>query len=44
VIDVNLSKSFIKIYKEAEWGQRSVRFYDLDGHIIEVGENMSPPE
>lgn len=26
--------------KEAEWGQRSVRFYDLDGHIIEVGENM----
>lgn len=26
--------------KEAEWGQRSIRFYDLDGHIIEVGENM----
>lgn len=26
--------------KEATWGQRSVRFYDLDGHIIEVGENM----
>ena len=26
--------------KEAAWGQRSVRFYDLDGHIIEVGENM----
>ncbi len=26
--------------KEARWGQRSVRFYDLDGHIIEVGENM----
>lgn len=26
--------------KEAEWGQRSVRFYDLDGHVIEVGENM----
>lgn len=26
--------------KEAGWGQRSVRFYDLDGHIIEVGENM----
>ncbi|KNZ40298.1 VOC family protein [Acetobacterium bakii] len=26
--------------KEAEWGQRSVRFYDLDGHIIEVGENL----
>lgn len=26
--------------QEARWGQRSIRFYDLDGHIIEVGENM----
>lgn len=26
--------------KEAKWGQRSIRFYDLDTHIIEVGENM----
>lgn len=26
--------------KEASWGQRTVAFYDLDGHIIEVGENM----
>ncbi|MVB13050.1 Glyoxalase-like domain protein [Caprobacter fermentans] len=26
--------------KESDWGQRSIRFYDLDGHIIEVGENM----
>ena len=26
--------------KEAGWGQRSIRFYDLDDHIIEVGENM----
>lgn len=26
--------------KEAAWGQRSVRFYDPDGHIIEVGEDM----
>jgi catechol 2,3-dioxygenase-like lactoylglutathione lyase family enzyme len=26
--------------KEQSWGQRTVRFYDLDGHIIEVGENM----
>ena len=25
---------------ESTWGQRSIRFYDLDGHIIEVGENM----
>ncbi|WP_306569177.1 VOC family protein [Faecalispora jeddahensis] len=26
--------------KEARWGQRAVRFYDLDGHMIEVGESM----
>ena len=26
--------------KEHSWGQRVVRFYDLDGHIIEVGEEM----
>lgn len=27
--------------KEHPWGQRVVRFYDLDKHIIEVGENMA---
>ena len=26
--------------KEHGWGQRAVRFYDCDGHIVEVGENM----
>jgi catechol 2,3-dioxygenase-like lactoylglutathione lyase family enzyme len=26
---------------EHPWGQRVVRFYDLDQHIIEVGENMN---
>jgi len=26
---------------EHRWGQRAVRFYDPDDHIIEVGENMS---
>jgi catechol 2,3-dioxygenase-like lactoylglutathione lyase family enzyme len=26
---------------EHSWGQRVVRFYDLDKHIIEVGENMN---
>ncbi len=26
---------------EHEWGQRSIRFYDPDGHVIEVGESMS---
>ena len=25
---------------EHRWGQRVVRFYDPDRHIIEVGENM----
>ena len=25
---------------EHRWGQRVVRFYDPDGHIIEVGEDM----
>lgn len=25
---------------EHNWGQRVVRFYDLDKHIIEVGENL----
>lgn len=26
--------------KEHAWGQRVVRFYDPDGHMIEVGESM----
>ena len=26
---------------EHSWGQRAVRFYDLDRHIIEVGENIA---
>ena len=25
---------------EHSWGQRTIRFFDADGHIIEVGENM----
>jgi hypothetical protein len=25
---------------EHGWGQRVIRFYDLDWHIIEVGEEM----
>ena len=25
---------------EHSWGQRAIRFYDLDGHLIEVGEDM----
>ena len=26
--------------REMPWGQRCVRFYDPDGHLIEVGEEM----
>ena len=26
---------------EHGWGQRVVRFYDLDGHLVEVGEDMA---
>ena len=31
---------YIHPIKEHAWGQRVVRFYDPDWHIIEVGENM----
>lgn len=35
--DVN----YVHPVKEYPWGQRAVRFYDPDGHIIEVGEAMT---
>ena len=31
---------YLHAAKEYPWGQRVVRFYDPDGHIIEVGESM----
>lgn len=31
---------YIHPVKEHSWGQRAVRFYDPDQHIIEVGETM----
>lgn len=31
---------YVHLIKEHSWGQRVVRFYDPDKHIIEVGENM----
>lgn len=39
---LNSIKSIIYVHPlfEHSWGQRVVRFYDLDKHIIEVGENM----
>lgn len=32
--------SFIHPVIEQPWGQRAMRFYDPDGHIIETGESM----
>lgn len=32
---------YVHPVKEHAWGQRVVRFYDPDKHIIEVGENMN---
>ena len=42
---INKIKSFdyikyVNTVYEHSWGQRVVRFYDLDNHIIEVGENL----
>lgn len=31
---------YVHPVKEHSWGQRVVRFYDPDAHIIEVGENL----
>lgn len=31
---------YVHPFFEHPWGQRVVRFYDLDKHIIEVGENI----
>lgn len=31
---------YVHSVKEHSWGQRVIRFYDPDKHIIEVGENM----
>lgn len=32
---------YVHPIKQHAWGQRVVRFYDPDRHIIEVGENMN---
>lgn len=31
---------FIHTVREQPWGQRVMRFYDPDGHVIEIGEPM----
>lgn len=37
---INGVKDIVHPLKEMPWGRRAIRFYDLDGHIIEVGESM----
>ena len=32
--------SYVHPVHQQPWGQRAMRFYDPDGHIIEVGETM----
>ena len=31
---------YVHPIKEHAWGQRVVRIYDPDGHILEIGENI----
>ncbi|MBP2099486.1 hypothetical protein [Enterococcus rivorum] len=33
--------SYVHRTKEFPWGQRGMRFYDIDNHIIEVAESMT---
>lgn len=35
---------YVHPVKEHSWGQRVVRFYDPDKHIIEVGESLKPKD
>ena len=37
----NCGVSYVHPPLEHSWGQRAVRFYDLDHHIIEVGEDIT---
>ena len=36
----NCNVEYVHYVKEHSWGQRVVRIYDPDKHIIEIGENM----
>lgn len=36
----NCDIEYVHPVKEHSWGQRAVRFYDPNKHIIEVGENL----
>lgn len=39
-LDTSKDIDYVHRLIEHNWGQRVVRFYDLDKHIIEVGENI----
>ena len=36
-----MSVRLVHPIREHSWGQRALRLYDPDGHVIEVGEPMS---
>lgn len=37
----SIGADYVHVPKEHDWGQRTVRIYDPDRHIIEIGENMT---
>ncbi len=38
--DSEYSIEYLNQCKEHDWGQRVIRIYDLDRHVIEIGESM----
>ena len=36
--------SYVHPLKTYEWGQKAIRIYDPDGHLIEIGERISSLE
>lgn len=36
--DSEIEIHYVHRLKTYEWGQRAIRFYDPDGHMIEIGE------
>lgn len=43
IVNKKLKENNVKLLHEVNtevWGQRTIRFYDPDGHLIEVGEAM----
>lgn len=39
-LEQEASIQYVHKTKEQVWGQRTIRFYDPDGHMIELGEDM----